>query len=225
MTDAGAPAPLLLPDPTALADLATFVGRARRVDPDGAARLLGGGSVLAVYVSPLHARGLGDPLPTVLGLRANALAEPSHVDAVVPLAALADRLARPPSPGTGPVRLPVPPVPAPRTPWAAVSPPRGGWRTLGVVDVALLAGAAREGVAEIAAGTPAGAGAAAVDRLRAAVWGRSVPGLEQTPAGAAFAADALGFLAADEPVVLHACGLWRRLTSSRGHVLARSVRG
>ena len=106
-----------------------------------------------------------------------------------------------------------------------MSPPRRGWQALGVVDVALLAEAARAGVAEIAAGTPAGAGAAAVDRLRAAVWGRGVPWLEQTPAGAAFVADALGFLAADEPVALNACGPWRRLTSSRGHVLARRVEG
>ena len=64
--------------------------------------------MLAVYVSPLHARGLIDPLPTVLGLRASALAEPSHLDAVVTLAALADRLARPGTAIATPVGCPSP---------------------------------------------------------------------------------------------------------------------
>ncbi len=87
---------LLLPDAPSLADLATFVGRARRADPDGAARLRGLGDVLAVYVSPLHGGGG----PTVLGLRTLALARPSELDVTVPLASLLDRFAR--EPGAGP---------------------------------------------------------------------------------------------------------------------------
>ena len=61
---------LTLPDRQALHDLETFLGRARRVDPDGACRLVVTGGVLAVYVSPVHGGGG----PTVLGLRVLALA-------------------------------------------------------------------------------------------------------------------------------------------------------
>jgi hypothetical protein len=90
-----------LADVDTLADLATFLGRAARVDPDGAARLVGHGDVLAVYVSPVH--GGGGPL--VLGLRTLRLGAPSAIDATVPLAALIERIAAgdagaPGAPGT-----------------------------------------------------------------------------------------------------------------------------
>src|SRR5437764_10583894 len=98
---------LTLPDADALADLATFVGRARRVDPDGACRLVASGTVVAAYVSPVHGGGG----PTVLGLRVLALAAPADLDATVPLAALLDRFPRV-RPDAGSVALPVPPVPA-----------------------------------------------------------------------------------------------------------------
>ena len=44
---------------------------------------------------------------------------------------------------------------------------------------------------------------------------------DDVPAGAAFVADALGFLAPGEPVALAAAGRWRRLTTGRGHVVTR----
>ena len=61
-----APRGLELADAETFRDLATYLSRARRVDPDGAARLMADGGVLAAYVSPVH----GAPGPTVLGLRA-----------------------------------------------------------------------------------------------------------------------------------------------------------
>ncbi|HYY12544.1 MAG TPA: hypothetical protein VE781_16525 [Kineosporiaceae bacterium] len=208
-----APPTLLLPDAETLADLSTFVGRARRVDPDGAARLVAAGTVLAAYVSPLHGGGG----PTVLGLRVLALAAPAALDATVPLAALLDRFARAGSASA----LPVPPTGAAAT-WAGVTPPRAGWDAEGLLDPAALRERAHDGVREVAAGVPQGAGAQAVARLRAQVWGRPLaPDLPDVPAGVAFAADALGFLDDGEPVALHRTGPWVRATTRRGHVLAR----
>lgn len=203
---------LRLADPDTLADLVTFVARARRVDPDGAARLLGAGEVLAVYVSPVHGTGA----PTVLGLRTLALAGPHRVDTVVPLTALGDRFAR----TTAGTEVPVPPMVATGAAWAGVSPPRGGWAPMGTVAASVLAAAARTGIEEVAAGAGAAAGAPAVAQLRAAVWGRAVPGTPDLPAGVAFAADALGFLA-DDDVTVFVSGPWWRATTGRGHVLAR----
>ncbi|GAB3597357.1 hypothetical protein GCM10027446_25310 [Angustibacter peucedani] len=206
-------AALVLPDRTALADLGTFVARARRVDPDGAVRLVASGEVLAAYVSPVHGGGG----PTVLGLRVVPLAEPATCDRTVALAAVLDRLAR----ADADVVLPLPPADVQDAGWAGVSPPRSGWEAVGAVDAGLLGAAARAGVDEIAGGAGEGAGGHAVARLRALVWGRDLDGIAGVPAGAAFAADALGFVTADEPVTLHACGPWRRLSTPRGHVLAR----
>ena len=233
--DGGSAAPpaLALPDAETLADLETFVGRARRVDPDGAARLVASGTVLATYVSPVHGGGG----PTVLGLRVVALAAPAALDATVPLAALLDRFARlaaaratSPSPSTpstpdGGTLLPVPPTGAAAT-WAGVTPPRAGWDAVGLLDAPALRERAADGVREIAEGVPPGAGAAAVARLRAQVWGRPLtPDLPDVPAGLAFAADALAFLDdprhEQDPVALFRAGPWLRATTRRGHVLAR----
>lgn len=208
---------LRLTDAAAVTDLATYLTRARRVDPDGAVRLRAHGDVLASYVSPVHEGGLGGGT-TVLGLRVSALAGPLELDATVPLAAMADRFARLETPGDAVV--PVPPTRVVDAAWAGVEPPRSGWQRLGVVDPRLLAAVARAGIEEIAAGTPEGAGGHAVTRLRIGVWGREVEGVPGLPSGAAYALEALGFIGVEDVDVL-AAGPWRRLTTSRGHVIAR----
>jgi hypothetical protein len=211
---AGAPPLLTLPDAEALADLATYVGRAHRVDPDGACRLVASGAVLAAYVSPVHGGGG----PTVLGLRVLALAAPADLDATVALAALLDRFPRARASAEG---LAVPPVAAVAT-WAGVTPPRAGWDAVGLLDAPALRESAAGGVREITAGVPGEAAAQAVAQLRARVWGRPLaPDLPDVPAGTAFAADALGFLDDAEPVALYRAGPWVRATTRRGHVLAR----
>jgi hypothetical protein len=202
-------------DDVALADLRTFASRARRLDQGAALRLVGHGSVLAVYACALHGGGG----PTVLGLRTQELSEPIELDATVPAAAVLDRLA------DGGAVVPVPDLTAPDAAWAGVLPPRGGWSFDGLVDQELLRAAAAEGIAEVAAGAPDGAGAAAVARLRATVWGRPLPG-PGIPAGSAFAADAFGFITRtgpDQAVTLHRAGPWWRLSTGRGHVLARTA--
>jgi hypothetical protein len=207
----------------AVADLATYVSRARRLDPGGAIRLVASGRALAAYVSPLHGNGG----PTVLGLRVLELAEPADVDTTVYLAAVTDRLARL-APGghagADVASLALPPVQVNDAGWAGLSPPRSGWEPVGALSQATLDAAARAGAAEIAAGAPEGSGAHAVARLRALVWAREVPGVPGLAAGAAFVAEALGFLQPDgaqADVTLLSHGVWQRLSTARGHVLAR----
>jgi hypothetical protein len=197
-------------------DLATFVGRAQRIDPDGSARLVASGTLLAAYASPVHGAGG----PTVLALRVHSLMESAELDVTVPLVALSDRFARLQR-AAGPRRLVLPPSQPSGAAWAGLSPPRSGWTLVGELGADVLADAARRGSEEITSGAPTGSGAAAVARLRALVWGRPVTGHPDVPAGAAFVLDAFGFLVPAEPVQVHAHGLWRRLTTSRGYVLAR----
>ncbi|GLY33103.1 hypothetical protein [Kineosporia sp. NBRC 101731] len=236
---------LLLPDFGTLSDVRTFVGRSRQVDDGGAIRLVAQGQVLAMYAGALHGAGG----PTVLALRVLTLAEPAQIDATVPLAAMADRFARidrllagarptPRSVGR-PIELPVPPTTATNASWAGMAPPRSGWNVEGVVPFDLLRGAARTGIDEVAAGVPAGSGAAAVAKLRGIIWGRPLladasGGSVGLPTGAAFAAETFGFLGRgssdpeqpDQDVAtLHSAGRWWRLSTTRGHVLARPASG
>lgn len=204
---------LHLEDEQAAADFATFVGRALRVAPDGAMRLQAAGEVLAGWVEVLPGRGLMHSGLT-LGLRVQRLAQPAQLDVAVALVALRDRLAR----GIGET-IPVPPQQV-SAPWLGISAPRSGWTQVGEVSAESLRDAARVGVLQVADGTPDGAGAAAVAALRERVWSRPVQ--DVLPAGAAFAADALGFLGSSTgPALVHRCGAWTRLSTSAGYVLTR----
>jgi hypothetical protein len=213
---AGSPVAVLLPDGAALADLSRFTSRALRLDPGGSIRLVGHGDVLAVYCCALSGGGG----PTVLGLRTLALAAPEEVDVTLGLEALRDRLAMiqgqeevialelVAGPGAGPA-------------WAGLLPPRTGWLIEGLLESAVLKRVAAEGIAEVAAGTPANAGAAAVAHLRSRVWGRDLVQGSHLPAGAGFAAEMYGFLGDEEAVSVHRSGPWWRLSLLRGHILAR----
>ncbi|WP_445154155.1 hypothetical protein ACTWLI_12585 [Arthrobacter sp. Hor0625] len=206
-------------DPQDLADLRTFATRAKSID-DGAIRLNAAGPVLAAYVCVLRPRLLGESTPTILGLRTMALAEPADLDVTVPLSAVLDRLARA---GAGDVDLPVPPVTVAES-WAGVGAPRSGWEPLGALPDAVLRQAADAGIAEIAGIIPDKPGALLVNNARATVWGRPLDNAGGLPAGAAFAALALGFLADGEQGLFRA-GRWFRLSSSRGHILVRAGSG
>jgi hypothetical protein len=221
---------VLLPDAATLADLRRFVARAARVDADGAARLVAQGDVLAMYVAPLYGSGG----PTVLGLRVLRLARPGDADLTTPLTVLADRLddvgtgAAPAASSDGGVGellldLRLPPAAPAAAGWAGVSPPRQGWQPVGMIETVDLRAAVAAGIAEVVAGTPPTAGGAQVAALRARVWGRPLAEqLPSVPSGVAFAADALAFLDDAEAAALYRCGPWHRLTTSRGHVLARA---
>ncbi|GAA4670121.1 hypothetical protein [Frondihabitans cladoniiphilus] len=229
---------LTLPDSLSLDDLHTFLGRAAAVD-DGATRLIGTGGVLAAYVGVLAPSGLLDTSPTVLGLRTYALApEPvpegagaggpddgrgDSFDVVVPLRAMIERLTRLQNEVVDPtaaVTVTLPPVVITAS-WAAISPPRGGWVASSPVPPAVLEASAAAGIAEVAQVIPTGTGEQIVHRVRSEVWSRPVDGTDGVPAGAAFAALTLGFLAPDEDVRVFSVGAWNRLSTSRGHVLVK----
>ena len=202
-------------DDETLADLGTLVSRARSADPDGAIRLQAHGRTLAAYVGVLPGSGLMAQ-GAVIGLRTMPLAEPSELDVTVALAAVTDRLARRGRDGT----LAVPPVTVSAA-WAAVAPPRSGWERVGSVPADQLGRIARDGIEQIAQGTPAAAGGPAVQALRQRVWGALTPTDPPFPAGGAFAAYVLGFAPSGTDVTVLANGRWTRLSAAGGHVLVR----
>lgn len=215
-----------LADPTSLDDLQVFLSRAQRVE-DGSVRLIGGGGVLAVYAAVLYPVGLLDDTPTVLGLRTFALSSREPFDAVVPVRSLLQRVERAQEVAVAAIEAgrdePVTvglPMQVHTATWAAISPPRGGWRAIPSVDASVFAEVARAGIAEIAETVPDAVGESIVRRVRAEVWGRDIPAVEHIPAGVAFAEVSLGFLG-DDAVRLFETGPWTRLTTERGHVLVK----
>jgi hypothetical protein len=211
-----------LPDSLSLSDLATYLGRAGRVE-DGSVRLIAGSGVLAVYAAVFYPLGLLDESPTVLGLRTFQLDDAPVFDVVVPVRSMTERLVRLQNEvvdPTAPVTVSLP-VQVNTVTWAAISPPRGGWSSLPGADEAVLRLTATAGIDEIAAALPENAGEQIVHRVRSEVWSRSVPGYEHLPAGAAFAGLSLGFLVEGDEVALFETGPWTRLTTSRGHVLVK----
>jgi hypothetical protein len=214
-----------LVDSLAVSDLQTYLSRAARVE-EGSVRLIGGSGVLAVYSAILYPRGLLDQTPTVLGLRTFAIQSGVAFDAVVPIRSLLDRIARigeSVAAGTipeGPIEVRMP-LEVSTVTWAGISPPRGGWRPVGETEFTVLEKTAKSGITEVAEAVPSGLGEQLVQRVRAEVWGRPIDGLEYIPAGAAFAAESLGFLAEGETVTILETGPWTRLTTKRGHVLVR----
>jgi len=211
-----------LPDSLALDDLSTYLSRAGRVE-DGSVRLIAASGVLAVYVAIFYPSGLLDESPTVLGLRTFSLPEKESFDAVVPVGSLLQRLANRKSEVTdaaAPVTVTLP-MQVNTVSWAAISPPRGGWTPLPGTTSRLLDEVARAGIDAVAGAIPSGVGEQIVHRVRSEVWGQPIRGLEHVPAGAGFAALSLGFLSGDEDVQIFETGPWTRLTTRRGHVLAK----
>ncbi len=211
-----------LADSFALSDLQTFLGRAGRIE-DGSVRLIADSGVLAVYVAIFYPVGLRDETPTVLGLRTFVLTAGDSFDAVVPVRSLLERLAKlyaDFADPNAPVSVSLP-MEVNTVVWAAISPPRGGWRALGSIPSELLESVADAGIAEIKSTVPAGTGELLVHRVRAEVWNSPIEGFEHIPAGAGFAAHTLGFLAPPEPVRVFETGPWTRLSAQRGHLLVR----
>ena len=218
-----------LVDSLALGDLHVFLGRAVRVE-DGSVRLIAGSGVLAVYVSVLHPAGLLDESPTVLGLRTFALTssgpdEPDAFDVVVPVRSLLMRVegllqAAAAADVAEPIVVTIP-MEVNTVSWAAISPPRGGWKPMPSTQWDVLDAVARKGIDEVATAIPSGTGEQIVHRVRTEIWGRPIDGLDFVPAGAAFAALSLGFLGEGDAVSIYESGPWTRLTTKRGHVLVK----
>ena len=211
-----------LVDSHSLGDLQVFLSRAQRVE-DGSVRLISGSGVLAVYVAVLVPAGLLDESATVLGLRTFALTDVDTFDVVVPVRSLLERLNRLQGEvvdAAAAVSVSLP-MQVNTVTWAAISPPRGGWKELESVEASMLESVAKAGIDEVAAAVPTGTGEQIVQRVRSEVWGRPISGLEYVPAGAAFAGLSLGFFGGPDPVRIYETGPWTRLTSERGHVLVK----
>lgn len=214
---------LHLPDAKTARDLATFLTRARSVDPQAAVRLQARGQVLGVYVCTLAPADLLDTTPTVLGLRAIRLGESSTLDVTAPASALLDRLARIEESG---FRLMVPPVTATAT-WSGIAPPTEGWERAGFYLSDDARTAARAGIEAVGGALPANPGHAVVSTVRSRIWASPLetPDARVTlPTGAAFALEVLGFLPprATEPLLVFTSGDWVRVSGKAGHVLVRS---
>jgi hypothetical protein len=212
-----------LDDALAVSDLQTYLGRAGRVE-NGSVRLIAAAGVLAAYTAVLYPHGLLDQTPTVLGLRTFRTAPEAAFDAVVPTRSLLDRLAR-----AEPRQISLP-LEVSTVTWAGISPPRGGWQSVGTTDAALLRRVAADGIDEVARTIPEGTGEQLVWRVRGSVWGAPIEELGDVPAGVAFAADSLGFLGDDdEKIGVFETGPWSRVSTRRGHVLVKraawSLRG
>ncbi|NUO91269.1 MAG: hypothetical protein HOQ18_10665 [Dermatophilaceae bacterium] len=202
-------------DPRGLADLATYLGRARKANPDGAVRLQVLGNLLVTTVAVIEGSGLlGDG--TVLGMRVVGIAPSDAVDTTVSFASVGDRLARD---AAGSV-LSVPPTTV-RAPWSGLTPPRDGWEPVGQLYGDAVESIARHGISQVAEGTPDGAGAHAVDALRRRTWAAMSETVPPIAAGLAFGAHVLGFTSAGEQASISTHGRWTRLSTGRGHVLVR----
>jgi len=197
-----------------LADLRQFVGRAKRLDQDGLARIRVFGDVLACYVSPIYSGSLLAEGPTVLGLRTLRLAEAAELDAVLPLSDLLESLEVSVSEfKIGDQRA--------RAAWTGISPPRSDWARVGEIDEARLTAWAKSGIAEVAAALPGSIGSAIASKVRLEIWGRALDCQFPLPAAAAFTAAGLGFLTEGEAVAVFQTRGWIRLSSNFGHVLSR----
>jgi len=218
---------LTLSPSQAVLDAQVFSERAARVN-NGSARLIAQGGFLQAYVGVLFPRGLLDQTPTVLGLRVFKLATAAEFDVVVPLESLIHRLGVASDSGEAEFTLP---AEVASLAWAAITPPREGWRRRRGIASSALRDAAAEGgakvaqaVAKVAQAVPESIGESVLQKVRAEIWGTALADNQQIPAGAAFAADALGFLT-DKNMQVHTVGNWLRLTSGSGYVVVKKPGG
>ena len=208
---------VVLTDQETVADLGTFLARARSID-DGAVRAQAAGNVLAFYVPVLFPENLGDAVPTILGMRAVALGGPASAEGVYPISAMTDRLAR--MEGKS-LELVMPPAEVGAS-WAGRQVPRGGWERLAELDDDVLLARAAEGMGAVAQALPENAGKPVLATVRSRIWATPMSDMPVSmPLGMAFGAQTLGFLRPGATSVLFGSGGWLRLSSSGGHVLAR----
>lgn len=196
------------------ADFKTYLERADRLGCEQV-WLIGAGSALAAYVAVLTPQGLLDVAPTVLGLRVFERVETDHLDTVVQVRAMLDRLAH------DPLALTLP-VGQAGIAWTGVAPPRTHWESRGTLSEIELQLTAKSGIEEVAKAN--GLGTNIVTAVRDEVWRRplNVLGSEglSVPAGVSFAAFGLGFLGTSQAQVTSS-GAWKRIATERGHILVK----
>ena len=209
---------LFFQDAKDLADLESYLAKAKRLDLAGLVKLRCFGDVLAVYVSPIYSGNLLGDGPTVIGIRTIQLARPAELDSAFEISAVLDRLAVDSVSET--LELPRPPNPQ-RAAWTGITPPREGWEPTGEIPQSVITQWAKEGIAEVAATLPESIGSAIAGKVRLQIWGKSV-GLEfNFPSAAAFALAGLGFMKKGEQIAVYRTRGWVRLSTEHGHVLSK----
>ncbi|MBG6083290.1 hypothetical protein [Zhihengliuella flava] len=209
---------LTLADADTMADLRTFLARARSI-LDGDIALVARGAAIAVYVPVLQPQGLGEGTPTVLGMRAFGLGQSAELTGVFGLGALTDRLAR-----MNPVdtALQLPPAES-RAAWAGVLPPVAGWEPVGEYDGATLVAIADAGTRAVVEALPPNAGQPVLATVRSRIWAEPLADgpAPDVPQAVAFGAQALGFLPDSGSVRVLGNGTWRRFSTPAGHIVTR----
>jgi hypothetical protein len=205
---------LRFPDPKDVADLQSFLLRAKRLDDDGVVKFRAFGDILACYVSPIYSGSLLADGPTVLGLRTIRLASPSELDSSYSISEVLDAI----NPDSSDLKLPKETA---RAAWTGVTPPRQGWEEFGTVSQEQITKWAKDGIDEVARTLPASVGSAIAARVRLGIWGKTVSLEFNLPGGSAFAMAGLGFMQKDEEIKVFRTNGWVRLTSSYGHVMAK----
>lgn len=209
---------LFFQDEQDLADLESYLTKAKRLDQDGLVKLRCFGDVLAIYVSPIFSGNLLGDGPTVIGLRTLRLAKSVELDAAFDISAILDRLAVDSISQT--LELPLPPS-SKRAAWTGITPPREGWEQFGEISQPLITQWAKEGIAEVAAALPESIGSAIAGKVRLQIWGKSVGTEFNFPSAVAFALAGLGFMKKGEQIAFYRTRGWVRLSTAHGHVLSK----
>ncbi|WP_030014433.1 hypothetical protein [Curtobacterium sp. S6] len=196
-------------------DLATFLSRVKTIEATAAVRLQARGRSLAVWAPVMSAETLLDTVPTVLGMRALHLAHQAEADATVEASAVLDRLARIESTDG---ELSIPPATVTAA-WAGVMPPTRGWTEQGRLDAESIERIARDGIRAVESALPVNPGNAVLSTVRSRIWGEESE--DGVVSGAMFGATVLGFNETAEGFTVYANGPWRRLSNSRGHIVAK----
>jgi hypothetical protein len=211
---------LFLGDLADVRDLEVFARRAAGVR-DGVARLVARGSALAVHVAASFPLILGGGAPTIVGQRGLRLGGPAELDIVVPLAEVRDRLAR--MQRTGSTTFDVPPS-RPSAPWTAALPLGVPWQERGTGPDDVWRAVAGDVASGVRAALPQEPGQTMVFQAREALWSHADPRLgEGSLDGAAFVAQAYGFLVPGGTSRRLTSGTWERLSSRGGTLLWRTA--
>ncbi|MGO1543026.1 MAG: hypothetical protein ACTHXA_01660 [Gulosibacter sp.] len=178
------PAMLYLADPKDRDDLATFLGRAGRIE-DAGLRLQEVPNGIACWVPVLRPAGLLTDSPLVIGVRgipgriesteANDF-DGERIDLVVPLRGMLDRLAREAASELEATRMLLPSE-RPHESWTGVTPPLSGWEPIGMLSAEVLNQVAEDGIAEVGERVGGGLGQILAEEIRTNTWTRPLPEL------------------------------------------------